>query len=164
MSDSARVTSIDALKDLREAIAAFVDEAKNALVAVDMESRRANDWLNNHQRLYWAEELKRRRERWGMAQTELHRKKLQARPGTTVHDTEQQEAARSALAKVREAEAKIETVRKWSPVLQHGIDEYHGRARPLGDLLEGDVRHSMALLERMIAALEAYTQLSPPGT
>ncbi len=164
MSDAARVTSIDALKSLREAISAFIDESKNALVAVDMESRRANDWLNNHQRLYWAEELKRRRERLSMALTELHRKKLQARPGSNIQDTEQKEAVRFAQAKMREAEAKVELVKRWSPPLQHAIDEYQGKARPLGDMIEGDVRHALGLLERMVISLEEYIRLSPPST
>ncbi len=163
MSEAARVTSVDALKDFREALAAFLDEAKNALVAVEMENRRAVDWLTNHQRLYWAEELKRRRERHSMALTELHRKKLQARPGSTVYDTDQQEAVRLAIFKVREAEAKIEAVKRWAPQLHHAIDEYQGKARPLGDMLEGDVRHSLALLERMVASLEEYLRLAPPA-
>jgi hypothetical protein len=162
MSDAARVTSIDALKDFRESVQAFLEEAKNALIAVELENRRAIDWLVNRQRLYWAEELKRRREKHSMALTELHRKKLQQRPGTTVFDTDQQEAVRATLVKVREAEAKIELVKKWTSPLQHAIDEYHGVARPLGDMLEGDVRHSINMLERMIISLEEYLRMSPP--
>ena len=164
MSGAANVTSVDALKDFREGLASFVDEARNALVAVQMENRRALDWLQNHQRLYWNEELKRRRERHSMAMTELHRKKLQAHQGSTVHDTDQKEAVRVALAKLREAEAKVEIVKRWGPPLNHAIDEYLGLARPLDDMLNGDVLHAIGLLERMIASLEDYLRLTAPPT
>jgi len=164
MSEAAKVTSVEALKDFREAIASFRDDAKNALVTVQMENRRAIDWLQNHQRLYWNEELKRRRERQAMALTDLHRKRLQASPGSVVRDTEQKEAVRATLAKVREAEAKVETVKKWGPPLQRAIDEYLGKARPLDDMLGSDLVHALGLLERMIVSLEEYLRLSAPPT
>jgi hypothetical protein len=164
MSDAAKVTSVDALKDFREGLAAFLEDARNALVAVQMENRRASDWLHNHQRLYWNEELKRRRERHSMALTELHRVKLQAKPGSAVKDTDQKDAVRMTLAKVREAEEKVEIVKRWGPPLQHAIDEYVGKARALDDLLGGDVVHSLALLERMITSLEEYLRLTAPPT
>jgi hypothetical protein len=99
-----------------------------------------------------------------MAQSELHRKKLQAKPGGAVQDSDQKEAVRVATARVREAEMKIEVCRKWVTPLQHAIDEYHGKSRPLGDMLEGDVEKSLGLLERMIVALEAYVHMAPPTT
>ncbi len=164
MSEAAKVTSVDALKDFREALVSFLEEAKNSLVTVQMENRRTTDWLQNHQRLYWFEELKRRRERHSMALTELHRVRLQARPGSAIRDTEQKEAVRVTLAKVREAELKVETVKKWGPPLQHAIDEYTGKARALDDLLTGDVVHSLGMLERMISSLEDYLRLTAPPT
>lgn len=163
MAETARVTSIDALRELYEGIVTFREEAKNALVSVEMECRRATDFLNG-QRLYWAEELKRRKEKLSQAQSDLHRKKLQAKPGSVVQDSDQKEAVRVAVIRVREAEAKIEVVKKWASPLQHAIDEYHGKSRPLGDMLEGDVEKSLGLLDRMIIALEEYIRLSPPPT
>ena len=164
MSEAAKVTSVDALKDFREGMASFLEDARNALVAVQMENRRASDWLHNHQRLYWNEELKRRRERHSMAVSDLHRVKLQAKPGSVVKDSDQKDAVRATLAKVREAEEKVEKVKKWGPPLQHAIDEYVGKARALDDILGGDVVHSIALLERMIESLEAYLRLTAPSS
>ena len=163
MGESAQVNSIDALKMLYEGIVQYREDAKNALISVEMECRRATDFLN-HQRLHWVEELKRRKEKLAMAQSELHRKKLQAKPGGAVQDSDQKEAVRIATMRVREAEAKIETVKRWTSPLQHAIDEYHGKSRPLGDLLEGDVEKGLGLLERMIIALEAYVRMAPPET
>lgn len=163
MGETAQVISIDTLRALYEGMVLYREDARNALISTEMECRRASDFLN-HQRLYWAEELKRRKEKLAMARSELHRKKLQAKPGGAVQDSDQKEAVRVATMKVREAEEKIEIVRKWVGPLQHAIDEYHGKSRPLGDMLEGDVEKSLGLLERMINALEAYVRLAPPPT
>lgn len=163
MGEAAQVTSIDSLKHLYEGIVQFREDAKNALISVEMECRRATDFLNQ-QKVYWAEELKRRKEKLAMAQSELHRKKLQAKPGGAVQDSDQKEAVRIATARVREAEAKIEVVKKWVSPLQHAIDEYHGKSRPLGDMLEGEVEKSLGLLGRMVDALEAYVHMAPPTT
>jgi len=163
MGESAQVTSIDSLKHLYEGIVQYREDAKNALISVEMECRRATDFLNQ-QKAYWAEELKRRKEKLAMAQSELHRKKLQAKPGGAVQDSDQKEAVRLATARVREAEAKIEVVKKWVSPLQHAIDEYHGKSRPLGDMLEGEVEKSLGLLGRMVDALEAYVHMAPPTT
>jgi len=163
MGETAQVLSIDTLKTLYEGIVLFREDGKNALISVEMECRRATDFLNQ-KRLYWAEELKRRKEKLAMARSELHRKKLQAKPGGAVQDSDQKEAVRIATQRVREAEEKIEIVRKWVAPLQHAIDEYHGKSRPLGDMLEGEVEKSLNMLERMIIALEEYVRLSPPPT
>ena len=37
MSESARVTSIDAIKDFQEGLSSFCEEAKQALLAIDMD-------------------------------------------------------------------------------------------------------------------------------
>jgi DNA mismatch repair ATPase MutS len=163
MGETAQVNSIDALKNLYEGVVLFREDAKNSLISVEMECRRATDFLS-HQRVYWAEELKRRKEKLAMAQSELHKKKLQAKPGGAVQDSDQKEAVRIATTRVREAEEKIETVKKWVAPLQHAIDEYHGKSRPLGDLLEGDVEKGLGKLERMIIALEDYVRMAPPDT
>jgi len=162
MGETAQVNSIDALKNLYEGVVQFREDARNSLISVEMECRRASDFLNQ-QRAYWNEELKRRKEKLAMAQSELHRKKLQAKPGGAVQDSDQKEAVRIATARVREAEAKIEIAKKWVSPLQHAIDEYLRLARPLGDMLTGELEHCMALLERMAEALDDYIRVSSPA-
>ncbi len=76
MGESAKVGSIDAIREFREALGSFVEDARNALTAVEMENRRLNEWVKNTQRLYWLNEVKRRREKMNEIRGELHRKKL----------------------------------------------------------------------------------------
>lgn len=162
MAENANVLSIEVIQQFRDALATFIEEAKHALVAVDMDNRRTHDWVANRQRLFWLDEVKRRREKLGEASAALHKKKLQKRPGNTVHDAVEAEALRMAKTRLREGEEKVEIVKRWATVYQHAVDEYLGTARPLADMLEGDGRNALAQLERMIASLEEYIRLAPP--
>ncbi len=159
MAESANVGSIDAIREFREALATFIEDARNALTSVDMENRRLNEWVKNTQRLFWINEVKRRRERMNEVRGELHRRKLSG-----AGDTEAKEQVRIATARLRVAEEKVEVVKKAAPVLQHAIDEYLGMARPLGDMLTGELEHCLALLERMAESLEDYIRISAPAS
>jgi hypothetical protein len=158
MADAAKVGSIDAIREFREALGNFIDDARNALTSVEMENRRLNEWVKNTQRLYWINEVKRRREKMNEIRGELHRRKLSG-----AGDTEAKEAVRIANIRLRRAEEKFEIVKKAAPILQHAIDEYLGLARPLGDMLSGELEHCMGLLERMSEALEDYIRISSPA-
>ena len=158
MADSAKIKSVDALREFREALLTFIDDARNALTAVEMENRRITEWVNHTQKFYWINEVKRRREKMNEIRGELHRKKLAGG-----NETEAKEAVRIANARLREAENKVEIVKKSAPLLQHAIDEYLGLARPLGDMLTGDLEKALAKLENMARALEAYLATSLPA-
>ena len=76
MADAAKVGSIDAIREFREALGTFIEDARNGLTSVEMENRRLNEWVKNTQRLYWLNEVKRRREKMNEIRGELHRRKL----------------------------------------------------------------------------------------
>ena len=157
---SAKVGSIDAIREFREALGnVHRGFARNGLTAVEMENRRMTEWVNNTQRLYWINEVKRRREKMNEIRGELHRRKLSG-----AGDTEAKEAVRIANHRLQRGRGlKVEIVKKAAPVLQHAIDEYLGLARPLGDMLTGELEHCMALLERMADALDDYIRISTPA-
>jgi hypothetical protein len=163
MSNQAAVHSIEALKDLRVALALFSDEALGALGAVEMEVRRTIQWLQHDRRTYWQDQIKRRRENVAAAKAELFRRQLAKRPDSSPSCTEQKELLRRAEASLQEAEMRVLMVKKWEPALQQAVFEYHGSTRRIKDLSSGDVPRAMARLERMIDALEAYLRVPPPS-
>src|ERR1700692_4008527 len=118
MAESAKVGSIDGIRQFRQALGTFIEDTRNALTAVEMENRRINEWVKNTQRLYWINEVKRRREKMNEIRGELHRRKLSG-----AGDTEAKEQVRIANARLRVAEEKVEVAKKAAPVLQHAIDE-----------------------------------------
>lgn len=163
MSNQAAVHSIDALRDLRVAMALFGDDVMSALGAVDMEVRRTLQWLQHDRRNYWENQIKRRREQVASAKSEVFRRKLAKTADYTPAMSEQKELLRNAEAALREAEMKIVLVKKWEPMLQQAALEYHGSTRRIKDLASGDVPRAVAALERMVLALEAYLSVTPPS-
>ena len=158
------VSSIDVLLTVREALALFADDGKNALGETDMEVRRCIDWLTHDQRIYWQDEIKKRKEDLSEAKAELYRKQLSQMHGQNAHDSEQRENVREAKHRLEEAEDKLETLRRWVPKLEQAVMEYHGRARSFADMIEFDVVRMIEMMDRMIDALEEYTRLAPPET
>jgi len=162
MSQSANVTSVEAVKDLRQAMVKFCETVEAGLCANEMESRRMYYWLTSEQPNHWAHELRERQEELVQAQTDLHRLKLQRAQGMTVDDIQQKKMVERAKARVEEAEEKLEKVQHWSRVVQRAIDEYESHARALSDLVEGNPPQSIVFLDRVIASLDAYMELTAP--
>jgi hypothetical protein len=79
MSSQASVRSIDALKDLRVALALYGDDTLGALGAVEAEVRRTLRWLQEERPVYWHEQIKRRREQVATARAEVFKRNLQKR-------------------------------------------------------------------------------------
>jgi capsule polysaccharide export protein KpsE/RkpR len=145
----ANVRSVEALKDFKNALIAYAEEARNALNGVDMEVRRTRDWLDRDQLMYWQTQVKKRNEMVSQARADLFRRQISQGNSGSVSDSDQKEALRIAIQRLRNAEEKLAKVKKWGPVLDHAIAEYNSAARPLGDRISGDLVNSLALLDRM---------------
>jgi hypothetical protein len=164
MSNSqANVHSIDALKDLRTAMALYGEDTLAALGAIEAEVRRTVRWLQEERPYYWQEQIKRRREQVSLAKAEVFRRQLQKRPDYTPPMSEQMENLRRAEASLQDAEKRLAMVRKWQPALQHAVLEYHASVQRLKDLAAADVPSAVNLLTRLIDALEAYLRVQPPS-
>jgi hypothetical protein len=161
---SANVKSIEAIHEFRISLTNFSEDARNALGAVEMEIRRTRDWLQRDQLGYWQAQIKRRNEQLSMARTELHRRRLSQANSDAISDTEQKENVRLAQRRLEEAEDKVQIVKRWIPVFEHAIAEYHSAAQPLGDRLTGSLQKSLLLLDRMVATLEQYLATTAPTT
>lgn len=162
MSQSAQVNSLDALKALHAALARYAPEAQEALGAAEMEIRRVFEYLEN-QRKYWLRQIDRRREDVNRARSDLaHARAL--RRGERSGYVEQEIAVMKAQKRLREAEEKIVTIKRWVLQLPQAINEYEGPARRLSGLLDSELKQGLAVLDNKIAVLEAYTavQIAEP--
>jgi chromosome segregation ATPase len=167
MSQSAQVQSLDALKALHAALARYGPEALGALGAAEMEIRRAFDSLHN-QLKHWQRQVEKRHEDVGRARGDLaHARAL--RQGERSGYVEQEIALRKAQNRLREAEEKVATVKRWLLHLPQAITEYEGPARRLAGFLDANLKQALALLNNKIDILEAYMAVqtaeppTPPG-
>ena len=163
MSELARVHSIEAIRTFRDQLAAFIEDARHALDATDMEIRRSTNWLSQDMFQYWRGEIKRRNQEVSSARVALHRKQMMKASAATAYDTDEKEAVQKATRRLREAEIKADLVKRWIPNWQHAVSEYQGHGRPMGDTLAGDLQKAMILLQRMTEALDAYVATAPPS-
>ncbi|MGP0069052.1 MAG: hypothetical protein ACLQGP_36310 [Isosphaeraceae bacterium] len=163
MSSQVSVHSVEALKDLRVALALYGEDTLAALGAVGAEVRRTVRWLEQDRPAYWQDQIKRRRELVSQAKAELFRRQLQKRPDHTPAMSEQKENLHKAEASLQDAEKRLIMVRKWQPRLQHAVLEYHASVQRLKDLSATDVPSAVDLLSRLIDALEAYLLVQPPS-
>jgi hypothetical protein len=162
MAETARVTSLDAVKEFRETLVIFCENVRAGLCANDMESRHILDWLLSQQPAYWSRQLRDRQEEMAQAQADLHQIKMRRAQGARVDDIEQKKALERAKERIEEAEEKLVKVRRWGRAVQQSIDEYQTRARRLESLVEGNPPRSVVVLDRMIASIESYLQVAPP--
>lgn len=161
MSQSADVRSIEAIRDFRQAFATFALEADRALVTVDLEIRRGLDWIEHDRPEFWSREIRRWTERVKQFKDELDRcLTFQGGGDRRPSCIEERKRLERAQKKLREAEEKVEVVRHWMRVIRHEIEEYIGRVVLLKQVLEGDMPRGLALLDRMLTALEAYMQIA----
>ena len=114
------------------------------------------DWLERDQLGYWVAQIKKRQEDLMQARSDLHRRKLSQSGSDTVSDADQKEALRDATRRLHKAEEKVAAIKKLIPFLHHAIDEYHSHSQPLGDHLAGGFEKSLAVLDKMTSALDAY--------
>ncbi len=137
MSRTANVLSVQTLKDFKNSMINFAEEARNSLGGVEMELRRMRDWLERDQLGYWQAQVKRRSEILMQARSDLHKKKVSQQGSDAVSDADEKERLREAQRKLRIAEEKVTLVKKLIPALHHAIAEYHSHSQPLGDHLSG---------------------------
>jgi len=162
MAQSAKVLSVQSLKDFRVSLITFTEEARNALGGVDMELKRMRDWLERDQLSYWQMQVKRRHEAMMMARTELYRRRISQQGSDAISDTEQKEALKEAERRLKVAEEKVAAVKKLIPIFHHAMAEYVSRASPLSDHLSGGIDRSLNSLAKMIDSLESYLALHAP--
>ena len=161
MSQPAHVTSIEALKEFHVALCSFCEEVKEVLCGVNMENSRLLDWVQHRQISFWEREIRHRQEDVSRTKNELSCRKLARMSGSKVDCTEQEEAFRLALARLEEAHEKMDNCKHWARKLPQAIQEYAGQSQQLAGRVEGNPPAIVAVMNRMIDALDQYVRVNP---
>jgi len=164
MDFSADVRSIEELREMHASVCRFRTEAQDALASVDLIIRRAADYLSD-QLTFWQAAVRRCEEEVFQANQELKQRQYVGFDGRVPDTTVQEKNLQRAKDRLRYAEEKVTTVRRWMTRLPKQVAEvYDGPSRQLSATLEAELPRALALLERRIQSLEAYAALAAPAT
>ncbi|HSW46745.1 MAG TPA: hypothetical protein VLM89_14380 [Phycisphaerae bacterium] len=154
---TARVHSIDAIKEFRLALCGFADKAGLVLNDADCELQRTLNWLETEQYSYWEGQIRKRNEDVAKAKQAVLVKKLcrniDGSPGSAV---EEEKALRIAIRKLEEAKQKLAGVRRYAHVLQKEILNYRGQVQRLANNVAVDIPLALGRLDFCIRKLEDY--------
>jgi hypothetical protein len=159
MSQSAQVHSLDLLRRLHDVLARFGVTAQESLCMAESEIRHVHDALTDWLR-YWRQQTEKRHEDVARARAALSHARA-ANKGQHAGCEEEELTLRKAQERLRQAEEKVVTVRRWQRELPDHVKDYEGRARGLSGFLDGDLRRALVLLQNKVATLEAYLSPSP---
>jgi hypothetical protein len=163
MGQPARVKSIDALQAMSAALVCFHDDASSAMDDLEMEIRRALEWIGQDCRQYWKEELRRSRDGVTEARLQLENARMFRRiaeeHGSFV---EEKKALERAKRRMQIAESKVEAIPHWAMMIERAVNEYRASRSQFANWLEGEFPRAVAALSRMISDLEAYVRLATP--
>lgn len=156
MSESANISSVEAVTRFLAVLRDRKTRAENILSAHQQEMHRVIDWLEQELPFLWKQELRRRYDRVAMTRTEYENCKLRAMSGERPSCYEEKKAYDLAKQRLREAEEKIDVVQRWRIKFTQQAEESRGRLGKFQHVLEHDLEKTIALIERMVQSLEAY--------
>lgn len=152
---SARVTNIDAIVAFRAAVVSFLDRGPAALGSLRQETHRTMLWLEQEQPRYWQEQLRRGYDKIASARSNLDACRMKTIAGHRSACIEEQVALRKAKARVDYCLEQVDVTRRWA-LRREQADEFLGKIAPLDRAFQQEVPTMVAVLERMILAIEAY--------
>ncbi len=163
MSPAAKLTSIDAVEKMSATLAKFGEEVAAALDQLDIESKRAMEWIGHDRKMHWETQVRRNRDGISEARSELER-------ALTYRGVAGQRPAcreeRAELEKIKRrlhvSEGKIEAVRHWKNSIDHQVLELVGSMSQLAQWLQADLPRAQGMLKQMMTTLESY--VATPAT
>jgi len=157
----AHVKSVSALKDVKAAVAEFIETVSSSLASVDADIQRMNQWLTHERPGHWKREVRKREEQLTLAKTAVMRKVIIAAP-EPASVVEERKAVDRMQRRLDSARRKLESVRRWAPVWEREAELYKSSCNELVEAALGTLPLAKARLDRMVESLEAYSKIAPP--
>jgi len=164
MSSQADVKSLDTLSFVKAALASYAHETGQAIAEVELEGRRAVDYITVDMAAHWKAEVRRCNDLVNHAIKDLEHCKAFKKVGdNTPSCVEEKKNLEKARAKLANAERKAEAVRRWTPVVLQQFRETCVRLVHFREVIDVNCPKAMAVLERMLKALDSYREMSGPA-
>ena len=161
MADAARVTSLDALRELKVALQVFAEETTVALSEATSDAQRGLWFVATDCKAHWARELKKRSEKLQQAKAELFKKQLESNDTRTSAVVERKNVAKWEAA-VAQAEQKLVRIKHWASALEREFILFRAGVQGMSNIVASDIPTATARIDRMIKSLEEYIRLAAP--
>jgi hypothetical protein len=162
MADSAKVSSLDAIRDFKVALLSFAEDATVALSEATSDAQRSVWYITTDCKAHWQRELKKRNEKLNQAKAELFKKQMESNDTRTSAVVERKAVARWEAA-VNQAEEKLRAIKRWATELERQFMMFKAGVQGISNIVAGDLPTAAARMQRMIVALEQYIQLQAPS-
>jgi hypothetical protein len=162
MGQRAKVTSLDAVDDFAAALRSFRHDGTRILESLQLGIHRAVQWIQQDQRQYWKQQLRRSDQKVQEAKLALERC-LIFRGGDDSRGAciEEKRALERAKRRHQLCRDKLEIVRRWSRDVERAVLEYKAEVGELRQWLETDAARSVGLLDRISRTLQEYVAAEP---
>ena len=163
---NANVQSLNALRDVRLALILFQERAISAMGSLRTKIDRTRAWLEQDRPLYWRDQERRAYDGVASARVAYETCRLKTVGGRHSECIEEKVALQRAKGRLEFCQQKVDIVRRVTVEVGQQSDDYRGRSGPLQRLLDEDIPKVLAMLSRMIDAIEEYAAVgvAPDGS
>ena len=150
------------------AVQMFRAEVVTALDELEMQVRRAVEWIQHDRKQHWENEVRRGWQNVAETQVQLqHAMTAKKIAGQEPSCYDEKKAVERAKRRLDIAVKKIERVRHWARAIDQAVNEYRAMRTQLVGWIDMDVPKALAVLDRLSERLEAYVEAakssqSPP--
>jgi|GEM_PF-463497 len=160
MAERAQVTSVEAVESFRAALIVYLRRARATLEEACDEILRARAWVQDDRRPHWENETRIRGRKLEEARAELFSARLSKfQESTALRLMAVQRAERA----IRDGEAKLAVIKKWSRELENQTDPLLKQLNQLQGFLTTDMARAVAYLAQVVKTLDAYAAVAAPG-
>jgi hypothetical protein len=160
---SARLHSLQALKDAKFAVAEFAESVSRTMASVDADINRITQWLTQDRPAHWKTQVRHREEAVAKVQADIMRKRIIAAP-EPASIVEEQKALEKAKRRLDSAKRKLDAVRRWAPVWEREALLYKTSCRGLTEAVHRDMPAAGNRLDTLMKSIDAYLSIAVPRT
>ncbi|MCA9122987.1 MAG: hypothetical protein H6822_02955 [Planctomycetaceae bacterium] len=157
MNQAANVTSIEAIHAFRAALVKFEESALDSIVALELEIRRAVDWIEVDRRRYWPAQVKKASDELAQARNALERCQLKYGSEEAPPCYEQKKEYERAKQRLRYCEDQVRNVKRWMQIIRQELTVFDGQLAKMRLSVDSELPRAISTLSSLLNALERYT-------
>jgi hypothetical protein len=157
----AQIDSPDVIKGFRNHLVKFDEHCRQAVSGIRSDCDRTVQWVQSEQMHHWKQELRKSEELVLQAKSAYEMARFGSEAYRKTSFIDEQKQLRKAQARKEEAERKLTILKKWASLLAQTIEKQMGPIENLSVALELEVPKSIAKLDALVEALDAYLRDRP---